>query len=294
MALISDQILQKGISKLKREFVGLPLVSDINDKIYQRRLLDHSHRLPYLTDQGRRILSAMNQHGVFSTHVSELAFPEAEKAMEIAKNLLENARPDDGSEDKISISSEILNQQPELLLWAANESLLDIVENYIGLPIYYLGVEVRQEFANGKTTGVRQWHLDPEDRRMLKIIIYLNDVDIDGGPFEYISQELTKTAAKQLRYRSGLVPDQTMASVVPESLWNACTGPRGTITFVDTCNIFHRAKPPCTKDRLSITYHYTSQYPIEFRSVNIFSSQPCIREKLTERQLMSVVQDSKK
>lgn len=285
MKVLSEGRIQKGSNKIKRELSRLPLISSLNERTYHRRLNEHSSHLPPISEQEREIVDAMNEYGVFSTTLADLALPQTDSAVKAAQRLLANPRPEEKSEDKVSIAAEVLNEEPDLLLWAANESLLNVVENYIGLPIYYLGVEVRQEFANGKATGVRQWHIDTEDRRMLKIIIYLNDVDIHGGPFEYISKELTQPAAQKLQYRSGLVSDEAMADVVPESSWVACTGLAGTATFVDPCNIFHRAKPPAKQDRFSITYHYTSQYPTEFRNVNIFSGQPFIREKLTERQL---------
>lgn len=285
MKVLSEGRIQKGSNKIKRELYRLPLISKLSERTYQKRLHEYSHQLPAMTGQEREIVDAMNEYGVFSTTLSNLALPQTNSAIKAAQRLLASPRPEDKSEDKVSISAQVLNEEPDLLLWAANESLLNVVENYIGLPIYYLGVEVRQEFANGKATGVRQWHIDTEDRRMLKIIIYLNDVDIYGISFEYISKELTQPAAQKLKYNSGLVSDEAMSSVVPESSWVACTGPAGTATFVDPCNIFHRAKPPAKQDRFSITYHYTSQYPTEFRNVNIFSGQPFIRERLTERQL---------
>lgn len=285
MKVLTGKTLQKSRNKIKRELSRLPLIAELNERVYQKRLNIHLSHLPPMTQYEKSIVDTMNSRGVFSTHVSNLALPDTNLAMEAAQRLLAHPQNQDHSEDKVSISAKILNREPELLLWGANETLLNIVENYIGLPIYYLGVEVRQEFANGKSTGVRQWHIDTEDHRMLKIIIYLNDVDINGGPFEYISKELTSVAQHQLRYTSGLVSDEMMANVIPEASWISCTGHQGTVNFVDPCTIFHRAKPPAKKDRLSITYHYTSQYPMEFRNINIFSKQPFIRQRLNERQI---------
>jgi len=44
-----------------------------------------------------------------------------------------------------------------------------------------------------------------EDRRMLKIIIYLNDVNLHGGLFEYIPKHLTSLTSQRFNYSSGFV-----------------------------------------------------------------------------------------
>lgn len=124
---------------------------------------------------------------------------------------------------------------------------------------------------------------------MFKVIIYLNDVDEEGGPFEYIAKDDSLDAAKRLRYHSGLVADSLMSQVVPPQRWAPCTGAHGTAVFVDPCSIFHRAKPPASRDRLSITYHFISQFPLEFRSDNSFSDQPFIPTRLSQRQRNAIL-----
>jgi hypothetical protein len=285
MSILIKDTIQKANNKLKRQLLRFPLVTNVGKTIYQTRLDDYASKLPCISDEDKSIVNSMLEQGIFVTNLSSLALPKTAEAVQKAKDLLSDPSSCDGDENKNWIPAEILNEQPDLLLWAMDERLLDIVENYIGLPIYYLGVEVRHEFPDGKVTGVRQWHIDTEDRRMLKIIVYLNDVDEQGGPFEYMSKNLTQEAVKKLRYNSGLVSDEKMSETIPESKWTACVGSENTTIFVDPCNIFHRAKPPTKKDRLSMTFHYISQYPLELRNDNIFSDRPFIREMLSERQL---------
>ncbi|BAZ44958.1 hypothetical protein NIES4102_19750 [Chondrocystis sp. NIES-4102] len=85
-------------------------------------------------------------------------------------------------------------------MWALESRLLNIVENYIGLPILYQYFALRRSIADGQYMGRRSWHLDMEDRRTIKIIIYLNDVNSEGGPYQYIPRKITKSAIKQLNY----------------------------------------------------------------------------------------------
>src|SRR6185295_11795761 len=121
------------------------------------------------------------------------------------------------------LSSKRMQEFPEIYLWGLNERLLSLVENYIGLPIRYHGVDVRREICDGRPNDVRQWHIDAEDHRMFRVIIYLNDVAADGGPFEYIRRELTVGAVQKLGYGSGFVTDRDMARVVPRAEWVQAT-----------------------------------------------------------------------
>jgi hypothetical protein len=147
---------------------------------------------------------------------------------------------------------------PEIYLWGLSERLLNFIENYVGLPIRYHGADLRREISDGKLNDVRQWHIDAEDQRMFKIILYLNDVVPGGGPFEYLPRATTIETARRLHYSSGFVKDDTMESALPRSSWVAATGKAHTALLADTCKVFHRAQPPRTQDRYSITYSWTS------------------------------------
>jgi hypothetical protein len=95
--------------------------------------------------------------------------------------------------------------------------------------------------AGGKAESTRQWHRDREDRRMVKIAIYLNDVDGDGGPFE-------------LDTRGERASDADFATV------RSCEGPAGTVIFADTARCLHRGRP-AKRDRAAVFYSYFSRRP---------------------------------
>ena len=148
----------------------------------------------------------------------------------------------------------------EILFWGLGERLLDIVENYIGLPLLFHGVDLRRDIADAPLTDARQWHLDIDDDRMIKIIIYLNNVGKAGGPFEYIPRFLTQKIVNSLAYTSGFVSDEAIAKIVSPQQWKTCAAKAGNIVISDPCNVFHRAKP-AKRNRYSITFGYTSRIP---------------------------------
>ncbi|WP_349319131.1 hypothetical protein [Mycolicibacterium canariasense] len=159
----------------------------------------------------------------------------------------------------------LLEADPALFLWGLTEQNLDIAERHIGLPVRYLGLEVRAErtVPTGERHPVRHWHFDVEDRRMLKVIVYLTDVDADTGPFEFLSRPASDLARQTLRVRPGLtfLPDTAVSSMVPASDWSSVTGPAGTAVYADTARLLHRIKAPTGGDRYSATFVYTSDRP---------------------------------
>jgi hypothetical protein len=153
-----------------------------------------------------------------------------------------------------------LLQRPEIIRWGLNVRILDFVERYLKLPVAYRGVVMRRDLANGALEGTRLWHKDDEDDRIVKIIVYLNDVDAGTGPFEYVSRESTPDAGR-VHLEGGRVSEKEMRQLVPASAVRSCTGNAGTVVITDTCNVYHRGALPLAKDRYTLFYAYNSVHP---------------------------------
>ena len=194
-------------------------------------------------------------------------------------------------ERSVRFSPDHLASEPVLYKWGLTDDNLDLAENYIGLPVHYRGVELKRERADGIARDVRQWHMDIDDRRMLKLIVYLSDVDDGCGPFEYIDPARSAQAARALHYSSGFVSDVAMDRIAPAESWLRVTGPRLCATFVDTTQVFHRARPPTTSDRYSMTFCYSSTTPYQVFP-EFMLSRPTLRRlrfELTPRQRRATV-----
>lgn len=63
---------------------------------------------------------------------------------------------------------------PEPFLFGLAPNVLDFAERYFGLPVDYLGVDIKREIANGVEDSGRFWHYDIEDARILKLMVYLD------------------------------------------------------------------------------------------------------------------------
>lgn len=265
-------------NKIKREILRIPTCQSISELVYKEELKRHVNSLPGISPLDSTWVDSLRQEGAFVTSLQALKIPSTSLLIAGAEKLLPELRAvSRNRENAIRLPLSRLMNYPEIFLWALDERLLNIIENYIGLPVLYHGADLRREIANGETIDIRQWHIDVEDRHMIRIIVYLNDVSVDGGAFEYLSKHSTSLASQILKYSSGFVSDQVMETVVDTSDWKPCTGRSGTVIFADTCKVFHRAKAPVVSDRFSITFSYTSRRPI-----SIYGKVPFSKDELLE------------
>jgi hypothetical protein len=266
--------LTRVANKLKREVYRLPGVRALQGYAHLEALEAHSTRLPPLDPRDLPVLETIRRRGVAVLDLDSLGLPETPSMFSALEKLVAElgAVQLDG-DNAPRLSPKRMMDFPEIYLWGVNERLLNLVENYIGLPIRYHGTDLRRELPDGKLTDVRQWHIDAEDRRMFRVIVYLNDVAVGGGPFEFIPREQTAQAAKKLRYGSGFVSDDQMARVLPRSEWVGVTAKAHSAAFADTCHVFHRAQPPQARDRYSITFSWTSTTPMKTYPTHPLSDQ---------------------
>jgi hypothetical protein len=246
---------------LRRAFVQTPLVSRVSDRRYEARRTRYARYLPWVSADQRSILGDLRTAGV---SVRPASLPA--DVVDSAYGFVELLRNKDVDEPCVKATPRELGLDPTLFAWGLSDHLLDLAECHIGLPPRYLGVEVKRELvesAAGRShEAVRRWHLDHEDRRILKVIVYLSDVHEGAGPFGYVHKShsdaiLESTNGHNLRG----VTDEKMQTVVPRREWKQVTGARMTAIHVDTGQVFHRVFPPSTAERYSVTFAYSSRSP---------------------------------
>jgi hypothetical protein len=224
--------------------------------------------LPTLSKVDRQVINSLKKDGVCVTSLERLNILNSDRLLESAKqamvSLPSTLSPDltkkwyIGNHANQIGSASIATDHPDIYLWGLQQKLLTLVTHYIYQPITYLSVNLRRDIVNGQQVGTRVWHRDGEDHRMLKIIIYLNDTDQDGGPFEYIPKAMTP--GQEVLSSSASLMDEEMARLVPKQLWKACPGSAGTVIFADTAAVWHHGKVP-QQDRYSLFFTYTSRRP---------------------------------
>ncbi|MEH1949195.1 MAG: phytanoyl-CoA dioxygenase [Nostoc sp.] len=229
----------------------------------------HSRNLPALEGRDRNILKALKKDGVCVTTLADLGLTSSSELLKAAyQQLSQMENPNNDHLDEKLPQIYTVTGLPEFYAWAMEKRLLNLIENYIGLPIAFHGVHLRKDFPSKHQFGTLLWHSDAEDRRIIKIFIYLNDVEEKTGPFEYIPRSLTSLFSwNYIRlfyklWKSGYmgIDDEEVKPVIPKSAWKSCPGPAGTVILVDTKNALHHGTVR-TEERSTLFFCYTANPP---------------------------------
>jgi hypothetical protein len=242
----------------------VPFVKNPAENEYSTQVKKYAQYLPALLEADHALLETINTEGVAITSLEALSIPSTPQLLAAAKQLMPKIpKMISGNENEyvVHATSQQILEYPEIFLWGLEQRLLNMAENYLGLAVAYHGVFFRRDLSNSVEKKSRLWHIDSDDRKFLKIIVYLNDIDEDGGPFQYLPKPLTLQVARFLGYKYGYIKDRTMQRVISSSLYQSCTGRAGTVVFADTASIFHRGKVPVNSDRFAVFYDYTSRQP---------------------------------
>jgi len=221
------------------------------------------HNLSLLEAQ---IVCGLEQDGVFVTSLEALGFG-GDTILSVGQDLatkMQRRVDDMGGAYPVMIENTPADMldHPEIFRWGLNDSIMRIAESYLHQKIAYDGPLLFHTPADGKETGTRQWHKDREDRRMIKLALYLNDVDEDGGPFELLNKESRKKRRPD-NFRPLFTEElrRSMAGRATPRNNVVCTGPTGTLVFADAARFFHRGRPAMKRARSAIFWSYFSRLP---------------------------------
>jgi hypothetical protein len=237
---------------------------------HRRALGTHKANLPKLSEMEAQIVAGLWRQGVFITSLQALAIPGTDTMLSSAHALMNvyaarSARGEFRHRYTTVVSGDELMQHPSVLRWGLDRSLLRIAEAYLGLPVAYDGLRFYYTVADGRQVAARLWHRDFEDRRMVKVTVYLHDVDANGGPFEILHRDFPGGQVLSGFNYPILTQEeleQRLGGAIAERDVTSCTGPAGTVIFSDTATRYHRGKPAVSRDRAAIFYHYLSRQPL--------------------------------
>jgi hypothetical protein len=235
---------------------------------YDNALTRHRPSLPDVSGITADIVAGLRKDGVYVTSLRALGVSGSAEMLgagkQLAKEFAETAwEMTRNGVAFTAVPPEAIAARPQIFNWGLDDRLLDIAEAYIGLPVAYDGLNLIYTVADGQPTATRQWHRDREDRRMLKVAVYCNDVREGGGPFQLLSR-LDRNQGDQRGYHYPPYTDADLARIFGPDYEReiiTCMGRAGTVVIADTATYFHRGEPPVAKDRGAIFYSYFARPP---------------------------------
>lgn len=260
-----------------------------------RHALRSNSAQPALSESDKAIVEGLQRNGFYSASLESLALESSGvilKNVEKMEVAFQSAVPKMANKTYTSYLSETDLFDLDLHVWGLEERLLYIVEAYLGEKASYRGLLARAESLGDEEIETRLWHRDPEDSKILKIIIYLNDVDEEAGPFECFKKDKTLFLNWAPKDQKGRLEKNFAREYEKKNPPHSFIGKKGTVVFVDTCQVYHRGKKPVHSPRRALFYCYNAKkpaYPIycdPHFSVGPFLSR--YSSRLTQRQRHSL------
>ncbi len=234
---------------------------------------------PELDDLQRRILADVEENGFATASFGEL-FPNeshwrdleamrdhfvAETEADLAKGG-EHVRVRAGKEFVVRLHSygAELGLDDPWFRATASRRLLDIANTYLEMwsKLEYVDVwySVPQP-AGAERISSQRWHRDYNDKHLLKVFLYLVDVDDAMGPFQYVPGSQPggpySDAWPWEPLGKNYPTEDELEALIPSSSIRAFTASKGTLIFCNTAG-FHRGGFSTTNPRVLATATYSS------------------------------------
>ena len=115
--------------------------------------------------------------------------------------------------------------------------------------------------TSGERISSQRWHRDYNDKHLLKVFLYLVDVDESMGPFQYVAGSQPggpyADAWGWQPLGQNYPTEEELEARVPSSAVQTFTGPAGSLLFCNTAG-FHRGGFSTTAPRVLATATYSS------------------------------------
>ncbi len=205
-------------------------------------------------------LSLLRKDGILLINPSNFDFSWMHRLLEACSKISipENKNSTNRKDYRLYLTNQF---ESVLLSEICNEAIfLDIAYQYFRRKPQLNYCSVWLDFPTGDAEKETQlWHRDPDDPFLLKIFIYLNDVNMNNGPFTFAPGSHTMPFGKWER----------QVNLSNRYIEFNAVGEKGTIIIADT-NGLHKGLLPEQGHRILLTINYTSLNPRFGVNKNIF------------------------
>lgn len=145
-----------------------------------------------------------------------------------------------------------------LIKFAKNKSIVSKITDYFGFKpeVSHISCWV-DEPSNHKESVTQLFHRDPDDLKVIKLFLYLNDVDNDNGPFTYV--EKSHLSPWKIANLSGRANDEEVIRIYPKNNIIKFTEPKHTIILADTKG-YHKGTILKNNKRVLLNVVYVSKF----------------------------------
>ncbi len=232
-----------------------------------------------ISNEGQKIITDLKENGIAITHVDKL-FPKevfegleryAQKRWNEADVRARYEKRNEALEgDKLKNKSfflvdlwtgeRVLDLSHPYTKFSLSKPILDVVNGYMDMLVKFNDwrLQVTVPMPEGmRSYASQEWHRDPEDQQLVKVFLYINDVDEGSGPFIYLKKSHIFGKWRSLFPQKPPRGSAGSESKIPTEDKVVCTGKKGTIIFCDTSGL-HRGGHAKSGNRFMYTSVFMS------------------------------------
>ncbi len=153
-----------------------------------------------------------------------------------------------------------LMARPKIAEFVLSEEILSLASHYLGQVPLLSRFDMWWSPVNASLSESQFYHYDGEDETQLKVILYLNRVDEETGPFTLLSaqdSEKVKSTKVFAQRRSERLDDVRVESTVGRDAVVRIMGPAGTLAACDTGRCLHYGSRAKSRDRFILMAQFT-------------------------------------
>ena len=152
-----------------------------------------------------------------------------------------------------NFNADVMVNCPHVFKLANHPKVLSIVTQYLGCkPMINNILGWRSFVIDDEPEHPQKYHRDVDDWKLVKLFLYLTDVDMGGGPHYYVKgSAYTNTCTEIRRYSDKEIEEEFgKENIVPH------IAPKGTVVLEDTYGM-HKGAVPKTHDRAIVQIVYS-------------------------------------
>lgn len=242
---------------------------------FWRIVLNRDGRKLYEADQSplddlqKKIIGDLHEDGIAVTHLDDL-FPGQNlllKLQEYSRGLIANGQKREKGKTYITDLMErmaTVDLENPFIQFALFPKIVAIANGYMEMyaKFFMQSLILVDPVGDAAPISSQRWHRDPEDKKICKVFVYLNDVDEETGPFIYARK--TQAGGKWGNLFPQKPPqgridinERELRRILPEKNFKVVTGRAGSVVFADPAGI-HRGGHARSKQRLMSTSGFCS------------------------------------
>lgn len=157
-----------------------------------------------------------------------------------------------------------------ILEFILSDEVIDNVRGYLNVEPLLSEVKILYSpiYNSKNLQGSQLFHVDFDDEKIVKIFIYLDDIDDETGPLQIID----KTSTKKIFLENDMnfyEKHSDNFKDLDKYKTLTLTGAKKTINFVDTCNCLHRGSRNNKRERFILYANFSTRS--SYRNTPIFT-----------------------